>query len=294
MRSLFAVTLTILLASPVVAGSPPRPAVHDEAKLFGPEAVKRAEQLISGIRDEYHIDLRIDTLTELPGADPSKLRSMSNRQRAKFLREIAQQRADDEGVNGIYVLVTTQPRNVVLIGWPELREVERGLLELRPIPLEKGGGLSKTKRESRMRVPFAREIASNPDDALLRLVDHFRMALKDRETPPPSPLETVPALILVGILVGAWVLLRILRGAVARRQTSALGEPCPRLYQPAMLGSLFGVPAGFWIYDRLFRSERPPAGSAIGMATAPPAPEPRVEEHSQAPAEITDHHHDGS
>jgi hypothetical protein len=137
-----------------------------------------------------------------------------------------------------------------------------------------------------MRKPFAARLAEDPDGALLRLVDHFRIVVKERVSPPPSSLETAPAAILVGVMIGAWVLLFLLRRAVARRQAAATGEPCPRLYQPAMLGSLFGVPAGFWIYDRLFRAERPTTGAPV--AEAPALSEPPAVEEAQSPEEITE------
>jgi hypothetical protein len=220
-------------------------------------------------------------MEELPGTDANALSKINPRQRARLFRQVAEDRADDAGVNGIYVLVTTNPRNVVLVGWPAWRELEDR-------PLEDGGGLSSTKREKKMRIPFAREVGGDPDGALLRLVDHFRMALKERVSPPPSPLETVPAAIVIGVLIGAWVLLSLIRRAVARRQAAATGEPCRPLYHPAMLGSLFGLPAGFWIYDRLFRSERPPVAKGDAEPPAPLPPEAPVAEEASAPAEVTE------
>jgi hypothetical protein len=139
-----------------------------------------------------------------------------------------------------------------------------------------------------MRRPFVAKLENDPDGALLRLVDHFRMVVKERVAPPPSPLETGPAAILIGVMIGVWILLMVLHRAVARRQAVASGEPCRPLYQPAMLGSLFGVPAGFWVYDRLFRRERPPAETAVEEPPAAPPPEVPVAEEAHSPAEITE------
>ncbi len=282
MKPVFAMMLTILLAGPVLAGPPSRPAVIDKAKLFGPQAVERANQRIATIREEYHIDLYIDTLQELPDVDTAKFLSMRSRERAKVYQNVAEERADEAGVDGIYVLVTTNPGNIVLVGWPGRRNSE-------DLPLEKGGGLSYTKRDTRMRKPFVRELGKDPDGALLRLVDHFSAVVQERVSPPPSPLETMGAAIIVGALVAAWVLRLLLRRAVAHRQPAATGEPCRPIYQPAMLGSLFGVPAGFWIYDRLFRCERPAPGEHVVEAHEPPPHEPLlVAEESHSPAEITE------
>jgi hypothetical protein len=280
MKPLSVMMMTILLAGPALASPLPRPAVIDKAKLFSPQAVERANKRISAIRQEYHIDLCIDALTELPDVDPAKIRPMGSRERDRLYRGIAEERADEAGVDGIYVLVTTNPGNVVLVGWPGRRNSE-------DVPLEEGGGLSYTKRDTRMRKPFVRELGQDHDQALLRLVDHFSVVVQERISPPPSPLETMEAVTVVGVLVGVWVLLFLLRRAVARRQAATTGEPCRPIYQPAMLGSLFGVPAAFWIYDRLFRSERPAHGVHVEEAIEPPH-EPTVAEESPSPAEITE------
>jgi hypothetical protein len=282
MRPLFAVLVTILVAGPVVAEPARRPAVIDQAKLFSPAAVERANLLVAAIREQYGIDLVVDTIEELPGQSEATFRSMRTSAMRRLYHDVALDRADNEGVDGIYFLVTTKPRYVVVVGWPPARR------ESEDLPLDQGGGLSTTKRETKMRQPFVRELGDDPDAALLRLVYHFRAAVKERLPPPPSPLGTFQAAILVGVMFGAWVALMLLQRAVARRQATATGEPCRSLYQPAMLGSLFGVPAGFWIYDRLFRSERPPAGTAVVVEPLTSPEKPPVTEESPAPVEVAE------
>jgi hypothetical protein len=265
MKRLLSISLVVCLGSPALAASQ-RPAVIDNAGLFTPKVVERANQLLAGVREQYGIDLCVDTFKEMPGIDPENLRTMRSRDRARTLRQFAEQRADDAHVDGIYVLVSTAPRNTILIGWPDRREGER-------LFVEDGGGLSTFKREDRLRKPFARELGDNPDRALLLLVDHFREAVRSRsrDAAPPSPLETLPALVVVGGLFGLWVLLSLLRRWRARKEAALTGAPPGPIYQPAMLGSLFGVPAGYWVYDRLFRLERP-RPSAPPAELVPPVP----------------------
>ena len=74
------------------------------------------------------------------------------------------------------------------------------------------------------------------------------------------------ALGLVGSLFGGWLLLRVVRSRV-------LCHALP-IYQPAMLGSIFGVPAGYWIYDRLFQAERPPLMPTTTLVPETPTPDP--------------------
>jgi hypothetical protein len=282
MRFLFSIALALLLcglalgraapppAPPKAKG--PRPPIRDKAKLFSAAAVERANRLLGEVREKYDIDLYLDTFKELPGAYAEQFRQLKTREKARFFRDTAQKLADEEGVDGLYVLVTTDPRNVVLVGWPERREDETRLLEKR-------GGFSSTKRNE-LRRRFAREIAEDPDHALSVLVDRFRIYVESRVQRAPSPLGTIQAALVVGSALGLWVLLSLLRRARALREAGATHEPVRGLYQPALLASLFGVPAGFWVYDRLFRLERPTAP----LGPLPPIHAALAEEPPESPS----------
>jgi hypothetical protein len=266
---------------PMVAPKTKRLPVIDRAKLFSPAAVANANKFLQEVRDEYKIDLCLDTFEELPGEYGEKFRKLKGRRQKRFLRETAQNLADDAGVNGIYILATNEPLLVEMVGWPRRREGE-------DLPLEEGGGLSKHKRDT-LRNRFARGLAPphHPDEALTILVHRFRADVQSRLSPEPSPLETLPALVVVGCLFGAWLLLSLLRRISARREAAATYEPVRQIYQPAMLGSLFGVPAGFWVYDRLFHLERPPA-PPVTVEEAPHATSTAITAQLRREGKITD------
>jgi hypothetical protein len=286
MKSLLSLALLTLLSNPVLAASG-RPAVIDKAGLFSSAAVERANSLLAEIRERYGIDLYVDTVKQIPGVDPERLRTMRSRERAALLRSIAEQRAEDARIDGIYILVSTEPRNTLLVGWPPGREWEGTWWT--PRFVEDGGGLSNYKRENDLRRPFARKLGDNPDDALQELVDHFRVVVRSRSRDPASPLTTWPALALVGGLFGLWVLLSLLRSWRARQEAAVTGVPAGPIYLPAMLGSLFGVPAAYWVYDRLFRLERPctsPPPDESAHPGTPPA-QPATGEPAGDPADVS-------
>jgi hypothetical protein len=280
MRVVLSAAVVLLLGHPAFAAMS-RPPVKDEAKLFSPAAVNRANRLIEDVRKEYKIDLAIDTLDELPGDAAERYRDLQHRKdKANFLYKFAQDRADNEGVDGIYLLFIRNPRIVEVIGWPVRREAER-------VPLEEGGGLSGTKRRE-LRKVFTSEATSNPDDALIRLVQRFRGDVESLKEVPPSPLDTLSAAIVVGGLVGVWLLLSLLH----RVRSFASAERDEPLYRPSILGGLLGVPAAFQVYDHLFDHERPPAPAATeevpGEAASPAEPttaaaEPPATQEPQAP-----------
>ena len=57
------------------------------------------------------------------------------------------------------------------------------------------------------------------------------------------------------------------------------GRQTAPLYQPALMGALFGVPAAFWVHDQLFRVIPPEA------PVSEPPPDLPVEQPPEPPAE---------
>jgi hypothetical protein len=225
-------------------------AVRDGAGLFNPATIDKARRRIDAVRSKRGIDLVIETVSELPDLSSDDLRKMRNRQSRDRLRKIAQDHADAAGCNGLFVLIVSDPRHVTVVGWPGQRELD----------------ISSVKREN-LRKYLARELPTDPNRALLGACDHFEEIGRSLQARPPTPFPLLAALVLIGSLVGVWILLRFVRSRVI--------YPAPPIYQPAMLGSLFGVPSGYWIYDRLFHAEHPltPPPSQHPEPT-PPAPQP--------------------
>jgi hypothetical protein len=249
MRRAHALGFALLLASTATA-SEATPTVLDGAKLFHQPAIDRVSRLAADIHETFGIQMVIETAKAPPGLDPEKLRHMRSRAVIRALRDVAQDRAMELKVDGLYVLITTDPRHVTVVGWPANREEE--------------WALSNYKREE-LRKELARNLVGDPDDALVHAVESYRALLGDRVH--RSPLGTFRALAVVGVLLGVWLLLRF-----ARRRAAGPERPLP-IYPPAMLGSLFGVPAGFWIQDRLFQAERPLHPDALTRAPVPPPSE---------------------
>lgn len=255
MKPLLVLSLLALVVplAPAKDHTPPA-AVIDGAKMFGSRAIQRVQYIADEIRETYGIDLCIETLAEAP-PDVQKARTARDVDRA--LRPFAQNRADDRHVEGLYVLIVQKPPHVLVVGWPSDRERERIL--------------SDHKRKMLHKRLMA-NLAASPDDTLVRAVEHYRASLESLHA--PSPLSTLPALIMAAALVGFWIFLLLVRSRL-----SGPDGPLP-LYQPAMQGSLFGVPAGFWVHDRLFQAERPvlaPLAAPLPDLPAPPTPLPAEE-----------------
>ena len=253
--ALVSIALGLFAVAPPVVQHETR-GIKDGAGLFSSATIIRAQQRIDDAKanDTDGIDLMIETVTELPDLPPSALRRMRSRESKERLRQATQDRADEAGCRGLFVLIIKDPRHVTVVGWPSTNELR----------------VSSVKREN-LRKYMARELADDPNRALMGACDHFDEIVSTIQARPAPPLEPLAARAVIGSLFGAWILLRLVRSRV-------VSPPLP-IYQPAMLGSLFGVPSGYWIYDRLYQAEcpltHPPTVDPLVTLAAPdPVPEP--------------------
>ena len=86
----------------------------DPAKFFGEEAIKKTNAAAEKLFKEKKTDMVVETVATPPKSDVEKVRAMSAMDREKFFREIAQERAKAEKVNGVFILVCKNPGFVTI------------------------------------------------------------------------------------------------------------------------------------------------------------------------------------
>ncbi len=90
------------------------PEVRDQGKFFSPEAIKKADEQIREIYRKHNLDLLIETYNTVPGGDVEKLKAMDAKGRNEFFIKWVEQRTRERAVNGIYILVTKEPRHLMV------------------------------------------------------------------------------------------------------------------------------------------------------------------------------------
>lgn len=255
------VPAVLLLLAGITSADDHPPAVLDGEHLFGKEAIERVTEIAADLRKENHIDLCIETRKDAPGLPPDAHKRMWTRKFEEARKRAAQDRADDLDVHGLYVMITTDPKHVTVVGWPAYLEQEEDT--------------SKHKRDELRKALSRLGRGEDPDETLIRAVENYKAMV--RAPARPSPLQTLRAVALAGGLFVVWLLLRLLRLRMPVR---------PPIYQPAVLGSIFGVPPGFWINDLLFQQERPAANTAIHDAS-PDSPTEATVEAGPTPENVT-------
>jgi hypothetical protein len=100
---------------------PPKPArekpleSRDDGKFFGEEAWKKVNPAAEKLLKEKNIDLFIETVMTPWKGDPDKIKAMKPEEREKFFKELADERAKEVKLKGVYVLVCKNPSSLYVI-----------------------------------------------------------------------------------------------------------------------------------------------------------------------------------
>jgi hypothetical protein len=222
----------VCLASSVRAEQQGAP-IRDDARMFHATAIDRAEQEIAGIRQSFDCGLFVRTIDSVSPRQSHWFPILRTPRVNRMIEEQARTFADESGVSGIYVVICKRPRDVQVVVRPE-----------------GNAGLSRHHAET-LRQTLMRDLHDQSSDAaLLALVDHVQDILQDHAARGSSPV--VNGIVLVGLLGGGlalWLLLRLIQRRIPA--ASASGQEVLSRERPALLGSMFGFPAGLWIYDKV-------------------------------------------
>jgi uncharacterized membrane protein YgcG len=277
MTSTFRRALSLLalacLASAVQAESNPS-AIRDDAGLFHSAAIARAEEHIGEIRTAFDHNLFVRTVESALPQQRRLFPFLSKHEAHRLLEEQASKYADELGRNGIYVVICKRPRGVHVIVRPE-----------------DDPDFTRHDAEALRRMLARRLADSSYDSALLDLVDHVQSLLQAHAEYASSPVAN--EVLFAGVLGGGlalWSLLGMIRFRMRRKQPATLSEEDAAMQAratPALLGAMFGFPAGMWIYDKLYPC---PAGTPLPLCEPTSAPMTEQENIDGATAE--DHPHE--
>jgi hypothetical protein len=235
------------------APAPAAPAVTDEAGFFTPEAVQKAEDGIKEIREAYHKDLVIETYKAVPEDKVKEVRNMTPRARELFFQQWAEERARERNVDGIYVLLCRNPAYTQVVLGPNIDD-----------------SVFPEKDRNELAKKFApRWGRRNYDAQLLEAVTYarYRLHVNLVEGGTPSSFWTwLGSLIAILVLLVVWLVVLVLRAAVAFwHHQSAEGpgaESGSGAFVGGILGGTVGGRAGHWLWESLSGPRRGvPAGA---------------------------------
>ncbi|MFQ3650570.1 MAG: TPM domain-containing protein, partial [Gemmataceae bacterium] len=86
--------------------------IRDEAKLFSPEGVKKAQEKIDDLKKKHKSELFIETFAKAEDLEAAK---KENPDRAKYFQKWASERYKELKVEGVYVLVCKEPNYIQVV-----------------------------------------------------------------------------------------------------------------------------------------------------------------------------------
>jgi hypothetical protein len=158
----------LLLLPNAMWGQKERPSsVKDEVKLFSDKAIEEANSVIAKIKVRHQKDLRIETVEKGPGDETP----------AKW----AQQRAQDAGTDGVYIVISLKPKHFEVYVSPKTRE---------------SGLFTIADRDELVKI-LKSNLGKKSDEALLQVANYTLETMNKRTTVKPAS-EFTP-------LVGEWL-----------------------------------------------------------------------------------------
>jgi hypothetical protein len=222
----------------------------------------------------------VETVKSAGPHEKKLFRFLWTRQVDRILEEQARKRADAVGVDGIFVVICNDPRDIHVVVRPE-----------------DDPDFTRHDAENLRRTIARRLQEAGPDEGLQALTAQVRSILQANATRGQST-SVVPELILLGVLgggVGLWLGLAMLRYKMRGRQAEApteedIHERSRR--RPALLGAMFGTPAGLWLYDKLCpvpaRVADRPSAASVPVRVDPPGTDAEGSESPPVEERIAD------
>jgi uncharacterized membrane protein YgcG len=99
------------------------PEIRDEGKFFSPEAVKRANEQIRDIFGKHGKDLLIETFPSVPPDQLEKVKAMNAKEKTEYFHNKAVDRCKQRVVNGVYIIITREPKYLYVEITPQARAV---------------------------------------------------------------------------------------------------------------------------------------------------------------------------
>jgi len=249
--------------------------IRDDAGLFQADAIARAEQGIDDIRRTFDRHLFVRTVASASQSQQSLFRFLRTPEVNRLLEEQARKYADESGLPGIYVVVCKQPPDVHVIvrpkNDPEFTHHDAEVLRRK---------LARLRWDNR-----------GADSALLGLVEQVHDILQSHATPGASH-AVVNEFVLAGLLgggLGLWIVLGLIRFKMRAARPATPAEQATAMQArgaPALLGAMFGFPAGLWIYDKLYPC---PSGTPLSLCEPEPGSKSMPEEESVEATDAEEH-----
>jgi hypothetical protein len=255
-----------------------RAQVHDNAQLFSPEAIRKADQRIEEMRRRFGKTLLIETLQAPPEECVKDINLGDAKMRDEFFAAWVDNAIDEAKLDGIYVLICREPKVVRVAVHPDSTTAvftKRNQKFLHDLIIDRIQPDNPNQGDVQRLVNSLRKKRRN-DDGLLAAVDY--VAGKLESNGPVDESRFLMGLMIIAGVLCFWTLLVMMRGRLRKWTPAEAGVHVEDEggRSIAVLGGGIGAVSGQWLFSRLTRRwRRPPATVAENV----PAEEPKPSDH---------------
>ena len=254
--------------------------VHDDAKTFSPEGIKKAKDEFAKLHTRTGRVVTIETMAKLPDAERAKLVKLKDDAagQRKFWNEYAKTQAKEEKARGVFILISRSPGHVEVLADEEMtrkgfegRKVD-GLEEMFVTALRESAKADHKDKP-------AEQLAIR-DKALFSAVEYLEKNLPgteaDLKTPTAGTRQATKQVedhrgapakqggmglggwvcLGISVLLGIWLITALVRafsgGGGGGPGGGGGGGFGGGGFFPSLMGGLFGAAAGMWMYDHFF------------------------------------------
>jgi uncharacterized protein len=225
--------------------------LRDNGAFFSEPAKAEASRNIGEIGKRFKKDLVIETFQGIPEDFKSGVDLRNRASVNRFFEQWTVRQARQQGVNGIYILLSKEPAHLqVVVG----NETQNKAFTLQD-------------RDALVATMLARLRNKQNDEALLAGVNFVAATMKSHAVarsggPAPKRSETANAesspwgWVLAAVLgaVAAWVVVGIIRSIFRAGGNTGGAAAAPASggggFFSSLLGGMFGAAAGMWLYDQ--------------------------------------------
>ena len=243
---LFAASILLLVGVPSAHAL--LPPIDDTVHLFSQAAREEGEQIIRETYEQSptHRRIVVQTLPTLPAEQPD-------------LQQYAETLFRNERLNGILIVITRDPHKLEITFGKQTTRLFPDKDELRQTILThfKRGSFDQGLLDG-LRYASARLMSSPP------IAVH---QIPPRSVSPMTRVNPIAGLGIGGILLTVLVVLFLVRlvGGLFRGAAGGMGTAMPGMgggFFSSLVGSIFGVAAGSWLYDRFLGGGNAYGGSS--------------------------------
>lgn len=248
-----------LAALALVVGAQPLLAdagIRDEAGVFSPEAVRKAEATIKKMAAEHKKELYIETLATLPSVEKGGPDLKNENATKKWINDYAIGRFKSHSVNGVYFLLIQEPRKYQF----EIGNNTQNKAFTQANRVEAENVIKPYLKERKM------------DDALSALVNFVSSKVSEHDRggnharvnhqggAAAGGENSIMSYVCLGALVigGIFLVMGLFRAFTGMGGGGGGGMGGPGMgsggggFMSNFLGGMFGAAAGMWMYDSFF------------------------------------------